>query len=172
MYRLSLASLWAGVALFAALSVIDAMLDFMGHLQGVFLAGGAACFVSAVLHAGLHRLNETAIVNRGRSEQVRDDVDQLREQVDCLTDKLVEVHSLTEARVMLDEDRAQTQEAAKPEPKPEECDAIVYQFRLRADDGTEVIAGNRSRDHVNTAEILAALDDNNDGTLPGRHSAS
>lgn len=165
MHRLSLVALWGGVALFLTLAVTDALLDFTGHLQGLFIGGTAACFIGAILRTGLHKLNETLIANRRKSEQVRDDVDQLRTQVDGLHAKVGEVRDLTKAGALI---RAAGQ--AKT-PEPDDHDAVIYQFRLRSGDGAEVIAGSRTRD-VNADEILAVLEENDTGTMPGRFSAS
>src|SRR6185312_5231012 len=140
MYRQSLAALWTGAGVFTGLAIIDAMVDFMGHLQGLFIGGAAACFVGAVLRISLHELNETATINRRKAEQVHDDVDQLRTQVDCLQDKVAEVRDLTEASEILRQPQKNKQ--TDPEPKPEpEPNAVIYQFRLRNGDH-DVIVGS------------------------------
>lgn len=170
MYRLSLAALWAGAVACLILGIIDAMIDFMGHLQGLFLAGMAACAVCAVLHAGLHRLNDTAITNRGKSEDLRGDVDDVRAQVDDLGGKVGEVRDLTEAVALMREaEKAARDKAAKAEP---ERDAVIYQFRIKSPDGADIIAGDRSPNHAAADEILAVLDANDPGTMPGRLGAS
>lgn len=176
MYRFSLAMLWVGVALFAVLAAIDAMVDFMGHMQGLFLAGGAACFVGAILHTGLHRLNETAIANRRRSEQiqedveektkqVRGDVDQVRCQMNDLDEKVDKVKDLTRAGLIK---KASEEDGQADEPEPDGEPGRLYQFRLRGERGREAIVGKPTPDPVDERSVWGVLLESNESrTLPG-----
>jgi preprotein translocase subunit SecF len=177
MYRRTLIMLWAGTIVFGAAAIADAFIDFMKNAQGLLIGAFAMMFVGAILHIGLHRLNETAKANGQRAEellelsetktaQVRADVDQLRCQMNEIRQLGGETRDWAEAAVLMKQ-----AEKNPPEPEPDGKLAVVHQFRLRGQHG-DAIVGNRTGDLDNHDEILAFLEQNEIGTLPGRHSAS
>lgn len=161
MYRFSLTLLWVGVGLFAALSVLDAMVDFMGHLQGIFLAGGATCAVCIAINIVGHRLHEAAAVNRGKSEDLQGHVDELQGQVGGLDHKVEEVREWQEAATLIDE--AKKPPASEPDREP----CPIYQMRLRDGRGREAIVGTRTPDPIDPAEVWPLFGEGKTGTLPG-----
>lgn len=178
MYRRTLALLWAGTIVFGVAATLDAFIDYMKNAQGALIGATAMMFVGAILYSGLHRLNETAIGNRRKSEQLsddvdhksqqlRDDVDKLRQQVENVTGTVEEVREWQEADTLIEE----AKKPPDPEPEPDREPCPIYPLRVR-DGRHEAIVGRRTGDPVDTGEILAFLAANETGTLPGRHSAS
>lgn len=161
LYRLSLALLWAGVAMFATLATVDALLNFTGNLQGLFIGATTACFVSAFLQMWFKKLNETVMGNRGKSEQLQEDVDQLRRQMN-------EVKALAKAIAT----RKASEQDTEPVEDNERPLAIVRTLHLRSVRGRDAIAGSRTYEPVDEDSIWAVLDENDTRTLPGRHTAS
>jgi hypothetical protein len=179
MYRRTLALLCIGIGIFLTLAVIDAMVDFMGHLQGLWIGATMTCGLCALLHVWFNRLNQTAMGNRERSEQLlgdveqksqqlTDDVDRLRCQMNELGGTVGEARDWAEVAAMMEDAK---RKPMPPEPEPDQEPCPVYPLRLR-DGGREAIVGRRTGDPVDTGEILAFLAANETGTLPGRHSAS
>jgi hypothetical protein len=179
MYRRSLALLWTGTIVFGVAATLDAFIDFMKNAQGALIGATAMMFVSIFIYAGFHKLNETAIGNRRKSEQLSDDVDhksqQLRDDVDklrCQMDELGgtvgEARDWAEVAAMMEDAK---KKPMPPEPEPDREPCPIYPLRLR-DGGREAIVGRRTGDPVDTGEILTFLAANETGTLPGRHSAS
>jgi hypothetical protein len=174
MYRRSLAALWTGTIVFGVAATLDAFIDFMKNAQGALIAMFALMFIGAIMRMGFHELNETARANGGKAERVRadveeksqqlhNDVDQLRQQVENVTGTVDEVRQWQEADTLLEESKK------LPEPDREPCP--IYPLRLR-DGRHEAIVGRRTGEPVDTGEILTFLEQNEAETLPGRHSAS
>jgi hypothetical protein len=131
------------------------------------------CALCAGLHVWFNQLNQTAIANREKSEElldnvdaktreVRDDVDQIRCQMNDLKDEVGEAREWAEAAALV------TGSKKKPkEPGPPERDAVVYQFRLRDRRGREAIVGKRTPDPIDPAEVWPLFGEGKTGTLPG-----
>lgn len=163
MYRRSLAMLWTGTALFATLAIIDAMVDFMGHMQGLWIGATMTCGLCSGLHIWFNKLNQTAMVNRERSEQLRDDVDKLSEQVREIDGKVDKVKDLTRAGLIK---KAAEEDGKENEEGPL---ATVHTFRFRNERGHEAIVGKASRKPLNDESTVwdVLLAGNESRTLPG-----
>lgn len=161
MYRRTLALLWGGTAAFAIAATFDIIYAFMGNAQGAFIGGTAMMFVAAILHIGLHRLNETAKANGAKGDEVQADVDKLRQQVDHVTGTVEEVREWQEADTLIEEAKK------PPDPEPDREPCPIFQIRLRSERGREAIVGKRTPDPIDPASIWAVLEEGDAGTLPG-----
>lgn len=172
MYRTTLATLWTGAGICLTLACLDASTGALTVWRGIATGGFVACAVCAVLQVWLHRLTDTVIANRNKSDEIRADVDQLRAKVDGLAGQVGEVRDLTEGHILVGGEH-QSQPEPEPEPEPER-DAAIFQFRLRHD-GHDGIAGSRTSSEPTAdqrAEIWRLLEEHDHETLPGTSSAS
>jgi hypothetical protein len=180
MYRRSLILLWTGTIVFGAAATLDAFLDYMRNAQGALIGATATCAVCAVLRIGFHQLNNTALGNRDRSDQLlgdvehksqqlTEDVDRLRCKMDDLDGKVGEARDWAEVAAMM-EDAKKSRTSPDPDPDPDREPCPIYQLRLH-DGRREAIVGTRTPDPIDPASIWSILDDSDTGTLPGTNAS-
>jgi hypothetical protein len=175
MYRRTLAGLWAGAITFGIGAGLDAFLDFMKNAQGILIGGWAMFSIGILGHVWLHRLNQTAILNRHVAEQLRTDINRLTDHLGKLDGQVGEVQSTVTAIAIEKESKEDARRRAEAEIEARrEADrplAPVHQLRLR-NGQREAIVGCRTPGPVDEQEVWDFLKANDTGTLPGRFSAS
>jgi hypothetical protein len=178
MYRRTLALLWTGAATFGIAAGADAVIDFMRNAQGILIAGWALFSISAIGYIGVHRINQTTIMNRHVAEQLRADINRLTDHLGRLNGQVGEVQN-TVTLIAVDTIEKESRNDARRRAEAEvearrQADrplAAVLPLRLR-DGQREAIVGRRTSDPVDEQEVWDFLNANDTGTLPGRFSAS